>query len=932
MRNNSRLRTLISFVLALSILAVPMTAFAKKGEKNFKRGMDYERAQQWDKAAQEFTLAVAADPSNMEYQLHFRRASFNASQTYMQQGRSLAERGDYVGAYNAFRQAYGYDAVNELAVSEMERMLRLQAVKEGRTPSSGNGNGHNTYSNGAKTPEVPEGGNMTPTSGQEFASPRETQLRIINYTGDLKALIRSLAEQLNLNVIFDRQSFTQSRPIDINLKDVTTAQALDYVFLQEGLFFQKLSRRTILVADQARRPQYQQLVLRTFYLSNMKPADARTLVQQAIPPSVGRPQTIVVPDDATNSLTVRDTAENVRLIGELLQSVDKDRAEVVMDVNIYEVSKNDLLQFGNQIGTTLDTGIGGAGGFTLLTDNGVVNSAAGAGVNLGAIVGGVPTALAAALVIPPSALRAFRSKDNTKLIASTQVHAFNGEESQARIGQRVPVQTAQAYPFGVQTGTPNGGVGNPVFPSGGFPVINYEPTGLTLKFTPQVFPNLDVQVKMNIEQKDVLGASTLTPTFTERTMQGTARIQNNRTMMLASISTDIEARGRKGIAFLGGLPIIGRLFTAPTRDLRQVDIVISVTPRVLRAPAITPRDEEMRPSGTLQSPTTGSLAEMIREADREEQIAAARALPRNPTIQLPDAPLEVAKPVNATQASAQNNPAPAATANTNPAATAPATTAQNTNPVTTTAAPITSTTVPSSKGDPNASPVNATQIMAQAAPAQVPVKPAADKSTVEELPSYVPAPKSLISNNAAAAVATVNPGAAATQNAVLTSMPKAAETSLAPKPLDTKLGSGRVAQLSLLQGDDVMKIGEKRKYAIQLNSDVPLSLALLTLKFDPKVVKVHALTAGNLLSSLAEDATPLFTPSIDANGVCMISISSLNGKASFKGAGSLLFIEIEAIAAGDAALAFVKETLHLVATDARDVTSEIVQGTATVKQ
>ncbi len=617
----------------------------------------------------------------MEYQLHFRRASFNASQTYMQQGRSLAERGDYVGAYNAFRQAYGYDAVNELAVSEMERMLRLQAVKEGRTPGSGNGNGNG---HGAKGGDVPDGGTMTPANGQaqDFLSPPQQQLRIINYTGDLKALIRSLAEQLNLNVIFDRQSFTQSRPIDINLKEVTTAQALDYVFLQEGLFFQKLSRRTILVADQARRPQYQQLVLRTFYLSNMKPADARTLVQQAIPPSVGRPQTIVVPDDATNSLTVRDTAENVRLIGELLQSVDKDRAEVVMDVNIYEVSKNDLLQFGNQIGTTLDTGLGGAGGFSLLTDNGIVNSGAGAGVNLGALVGGVPTALAAALVIPPSALRAFRSKDNTKLIASTQVHAFNGEESQARIGQRVPVQTAQAYPFGVQTGTP---IDRPRgFPSGGFPVINYEPTGLTLKFTPQVFPNLDVQVKMNIEQKDVLGASTLTPTFTERQMTGTARIQNNRTMMLASVSTDVEARGRKGIAFLGGLPIIGRLFTAPTRDLRQVDIVISVTPRVLRAPAVTPRDEEMRPSGTLQSPTTGSLAEMIREADREDQIAAARALPRNATIQLPDAPMEVAKPVNTVAAA----PANGASTQPNAAATQTNTVAANTAPANTAPAPV----------------------------------------------------------------------------------------------------------------------------------------------------------------------------------------------------------------------------------------------------
>ena len=927
MRNNTRTRALISFLLAVCLLSLPLTAFAKKGEKNFKRGMQYELSQQWDKAAQEFTLAVAADPSNMEYQLHFRRASFNASQTYMQQGRSLAERGDFVGAYNAFRQAYGYDPVNELAVSEMERMLRLQAVKEGRTPASGNGNGNGN--GGAKNGE-PEGGSAASGQGQDFV-PREQQLRIINYNGDLKTLIRSLADQLSLNVIFDRQSFTQSRPIDINLKDVTTAQALDYVFLQEGLFFQKLSRRTILVADQARRPQYQQLVLRTFFLSNMKPNDARTLVQQAIPPSVGRPQTIVVPDEATNSLTVRDTAENVRLIGDLLQSIDKDRAEVVMDVNIYEVSKNDLLAFGNQINATLENGLGGSPGFSLLTDNGVLSSAA-RGVSLAGQVSGVPTALAAALVIPPSVLRAFQSKDNTKLIASTQVHAFNGEESTARIGQRVPVQTAQAYPFGVQTGTPAtgvGGIGNP-FPTGGFPVINYEPTGLTLKFTPQVFPNLDVQVKMNIEQKDVLGASTLTPTFTERTMTGTARVQNNRTMMLASISTDVETRGRRGIAFISGLPLIGRLFTAPTRDIRQVDIVISVTPRVLRAPNVTPRDEEMRPSGTLQSPTTGLLADMMREtereehiadvirnAQREEQIAAARKLPTHANIQLPDAPVEVAKAVEPTL----NAPRPIGNNNAAPTTTQPTTTQPTT---TNTAAPATVTA-------PAAATPTQTQAQAQPAPMQPqspPVQAQNNKpaATMEELPSFVPAPKSLVSEKAASDLAAVNPSAAGAQNAVLTSAPKATETSL-----DAKLNSKRVAQLSFLPTSDVLKVGDKRRYAVQLNSEISLSLALLALRFDPKVVKINSVTAGTLIGT-PTDAAPIFTPSIDASGVCLISISSLNGKISFGGSGPLLFIDIEAIGAGDGSLVFDKERLHLVATDAKDVVSEILQGSATVKQ
>src|SRR2546421_10908546 len=616
MRIKIETRIFVSLLLTFCLLILPATALAKKkGDKNFKAGITYENAQQWEKAAQEFTMAVAADPSNLEYQLHFRRASFNASQSYMQQGRALAEQRDFVGAYNAFRQAYGYDSVNELAVSEMERMLRLQGVKEGNNGNNGNG---------SKSGEIQDG-TLNPTSVQAEEAPlppsRTEQVRVISYSGDLKAFLHSLADQLSLNVVFDRQSFVQPRTIDLNLKDVTTAQALDYVFLQEGLFFQKLSRRTILVADQTRRAQYQQLVLRTFYLSNIKPEDARTIITGAIPPSVGRPQTIAVADKDTNSLTVRDTAENVRLIGELIQSIDKDRAEVVMDVNIYEVSKSDLLQLGNQIGGDSTLTLGGSPGLAVLTGN---TRATGHpnGVDLRSLVGLTPTGAAAALIIPPSVLTAFQSKNNTKLIASTQVHAFNNEESTARIGQRVPVQTAQAYPFGVQTSTSTNT--NTGFPTGGFPVINYEPTGLTLRFTPQVFPNQDVQVKMSIESKDVLGASTLTPTFTERTITGTARVQNNRTMMLASVSQDVQTNGRRGLPLLGGLPLVGRLFSSPTRDNRNIDIVIAVTPRVLRAPAITPRDLEMRASGTLQSPTTGSLEAMLREAEQEDQLAAAQ--------------------------------------------------------------------------------------------------------------------------------------------------------------------------------------------------------------------------------------------------------------------------------------------------------------------
>src|SRR5438046_10321999 len=153
MKSTNRWQSIVALVIVTCMLVVPVSALGKKGKDQFNRGMKYEQAQQWEKAAQEFTLAMAADPSNVDYQLHYRRACFNASQTFMQQGRSLAEQRDYVGAYNAFRQAFGYDPVNQLAVSEMSRLVRLEEVKEGKPPTTNvDGNGKPSETDAGGTP------------------------------------------------------------------------------------------------------------------------------------------------------------------------------------------------------------------------------------------------------------------------------------------------------------------------------------------------------------------------------------------------------------------------------------------------------------------------------------------------------------------------------------------------------------------------------------------------------------------------------------------------------------------------------------------------------------------------------------------------------------------------------------------------------------
>src|SRR6185436_7680502 len=118
-------------------LAVPLVAFAADGKKHFKEGMKYEENRQWDKAAQEFALAVAEKPSNVEYQLHLQRALVSAAIMLVERGDSLAEKKDYNAAYNAYRQAFAFDPSNELALIKMRRMLEVQGLPTNDLPKIG---------------------------------------------------------------------------------------------------------------------------------------------------------------------------------------------------------------------------------------------------------------------------------------------------------------------------------------------------------------------------------------------------------------------------------------------------------------------------------------------------------------------------------------------------------------------------------------------------------------------------------------------------------------------------------------------------------------------------------------------------------------------------------------------------------------------------
>ncbi|HEX8353333.1 MAG TPA: secretin N-terminal domain-containing protein [Pyrinomonadaceae bacterium] len=909
---------LVSALLTLCLLAPNAAAWSGKGQKNFKQGLRHEAAQQWEKAAEEFSLAAAADPSNSEYQLHLRRALFNASQSFSQQGAALLERGDYLGAYNAFRRAYGYDPANQLAHTLMERAFRLQTgggEKQGAErpapvarPQSAarlRPTAFDASAADAAAPGRPEGRRQD----ESLAPPRNEQLQTIQYSGDLEKFIKYLARQIRINVVFDRDF--PKREVSVDLLDVTAAQALDYIFLTQGIFFQKLSPRTIVVAEQVKRPQYQQLVLRTFYLYNVDPNDARTLITASIPPQAGR-QPVITANKATNSITVRDTPENVRLVGELLRSIDKERAEVVMDVNIFEVSREDLMQFGNQIGT----------GDSLMNLGGIQRGLSVLGGSREVVtqaLASVPTALGAAFIVPPTALSALQRRDNTRLVASTQVHAFDGEKSTAHIGQRVPVQTATVSPYGsVSTGDGNNaqaGVAQGLFGGNGYPVIQYEKTGLTLEFTPQVFPNLDVQVKMSIKSNDVTrtaGAAALTPTFTERNIEGTARMQNNRTLMIASVAQNQQSRGRQGLPILGLVPILGNLFSAPRREDSQTDIVIAVTPHVMRASTVTPEDEEMHPSGTLQTPTSGTLEAMLLEVTREEQLAAARAIPTHATVELPAHAFEPAG-LKERLPEVRTNPAPAA----------PAAATTEPGEAETTFVPAPRELMNGVAERPEARPETRDAVLKSTAESARPHAPA--EVTRPEAPKpEAPKPSagdSLFSFDRPAQ--TPAPAARLRRASLTAEAPTAAPVSvITEKPLTDRAAASAssAASLRLMSDPRPLRVGERRQLKVLLKTDAPLGLLALTFRLDPRVLAVRSVGAGTLSSPGDASVSHTVTP----EGLLLVTVAPARPASPLSGAGVLLVFDVEALSAGAEPLRFDADDVHLVATDGRKVLVKVM--------
>ncbi|HKX29940.1 MAG TPA: hypothetical protein VJ302_19780, partial [Blastocatellia bacterium] len=598
-------------------------AGSESGKRHFQEGLRYEELQQWELAAQQFALAVAVAPDNAEYKLHYRRALQQASLINLKRGDDLAAQSDYAAAYSAYRSAWSYDPGNEISRLKMERMVvQVKAQASGLRPE-----------------KIAQSGNFRPTSTevQVATKPRSRDLvRNISFkAARFKAVVANLGRQLKINVVFDTS--VRDRPIDIDLTEVTVSTALDIILRTNKCSFEQVDRRTILVyADNpANRLRFEKLLAKVFYLKNINGNQVRPIVQAMLPP--GRVIQILDRGGAKggNLLIVKATRRELQLIGDLISAIDKNRNEVMMEIEIYEVNNGVTTRIGQQLTAAPDYsagipqfGLQGLGGFGY------------AAIQNGALFG-----------LPTTSLSLFQNNGHSRLLYKTQIHALDGQKNVTKVGQSVPVRVgstigsrnsllAAVANFAVRTAGSNSLATNGLVDN-----IQYRDAGLVIEAKPTVTSEGDVEVEMKFETSNVAtsggtGTDPLTPTFTTRSLKTTARMRDGVTVVVAGINQNQNSNTRSGVPVVGMIPLLGRLFSQPNQQDNQSDIIITVTPHLKRSQGLNQDDYLARIAGSRQSGPYPSIEEVLRQAQQEEeqerrligQRIPVRMLPLNSTL------------------------------------------------------------------------------------------------------------------------------------------------------------------------------------------------------------------------------------------------------------------------------------------------------------
>ena len=508
----------------------------------YKDGVKAEVAQRYDEAVKYYQKASLDDPNEAVYRMALVRARMGASLHHLQVARGLVAQNKKKEAEASYQRALFFDAQNFAAAQEL-RALTAPPEKPRRAV------------------ERIEGPVQLKGSGEPLNLSFRNEVSV-------RSIFQTLGRVAGVNFLYDETFRDANLAIDLTGKDLQ--QAISFLCVASKNFSRIIDERTVIIVpdNMQKRTQYELSAIKTFYLSNIDVAKVNMRLMSMIRTQFRNPQIQV--DESLNSVTIRDSPQAVVLAERLLRSWDKPKGEVLVDIDIMEVDRSRM----KKLGVDLSTGMLGVQ-FNPpgLNEDGYFPVS---GTNFGNLENYMMT-------VPTAAVQFLSADSDTKLIAQPKIRGLAGEKIEYIVGQKVPIVNSSFVPVAA------GGVNTQ-------PIVNYtyQDVGITIKMTPRIHLEGEVTLEVELTISAIAGyALEGIPIIANREVKNTVRLKDGQTNLLAGLLRDEERRSLGGVTGLKNIPLLGNLFGVTQKTIEQTDVVMTITPHIVRKLEIT--DEDLKP-------------------------------------------------------------------------------------------------------------------------------------------------------------------------------------------------------------------------------------------------------------------------------------------------------------------------------------------------
>jgi general secretion pathway protein D len=592
------------------------------------------RAGNLDEAVAAYRRAVQAAPDNANYKIAMSRALVAASRAHLEKAKDFESKDQLEAALGEYKQASEYDPSNRVAtakVAELDRTIR-ERIEASRP----------------KPPIIAMRERARAASAEPMLNPASRDpLKIEFNNTSLKDILTFVARYTGINITYDRD--VTDRLTTVQLDGVTLEQALNQIMQMNQLSYKVVSDRSIFIFQDTptKHAQYDEQVVRTFYLSH---ADA-TEVSQTLSTIIRLPgisvQPAIIANKTANTITVRATSSVVGILEKVIEQNDKPRAEIVVDVEILEVDRVRTKNYGLNLseyalGTIFSPETSPSASTTTPTTPGTPPTTTATGTstppsgvrspapfNLNTISRGVSTA-DFYLAVPTAIVRFLESDSRTKVIAKPQLRGAEGTKLTMKLGDKVPVISTSYTPIAT------GGAGvNPLSS------YNYQDVGVQVDMTPTVTLEGDIRLDLTVisstRKADVVIAGINIPSFGNREVTTRLRLRDGESNLLAGLLQESEQTGVTGFPGAIHLPILKQLFSNNTSQIDQTDIVMLLTPHIVRTHEISENDLKPIYIGSQQNLGVGGPPPLIAPQPEAPPPVAAPA-PAVPPVAAPGTP------------------------------------------------------------------------------------------------------------------------------------------------------------------------------------------------------------------------------------------------------------------------------------------------------